>query len=301
MGLLKGLPNAQERLRLFEADIYNPYEFEPAIQGCKYIFHLATPLQHEPKDTQFKNTSEAAVSGLNSIVRSCIKSGTVKRLIYTASVAAASPIKDSGIGFQKYMDESCWTPLNLLYPLANQTLMDYTHSKTLSEKEVLRHISSELEVVSIACGLVGGDTLLSVMPESMGVLISQIASDKRRYQTLRFLEDLLGKVPIVHIEDVCEAHILCIEKSCISGRFLCASAYLSSAEIASHWKTYYPDIRIAEEFVEDLGREIVWGSTELEKIGFEYKFDAKVILDETLKWAQKMGEFGSSQEIIVSK
>ncbi|BBG97633.1 WRKY family transcription factor [Prunus dulcis] len=122
-----------------------------------------------------------------------------------------------------------------------------------------------------------------------------------RYQMLRFLEDLLGKVPIVHIEDVCEAHILCIGKPCISGRFLCTSAYLSSAKIASHWKKYHPDIIIAEEFVEDLGREIVWGSTKLEKIGFEYKFDAKVILDETLKWAQKMGEFGSSQEIIVSK
>lgn len=55
VGLLKGLvPNhAHSRLRLFEADIYNPIQFEPAIQGCKYIFHMATPLQHDPKHIQF--------------------------------------------------------------------------------------------------------------------------------------------------------------------------------------------------------------------------------------------------------
>lgn len=54
VGLLKGLvPNhAHNRLRLFQADIYNPIQFEPAIEGCKYIFHMATPLQHDPKHIQ---------------------------------------------------------------------------------------------------------------------------------------------------------------------------------------------------------------------------------------------------------
>lgn len=235
-----------------------------------------------------------------SIVESCIKSGTVKRLIYTASVVAASPIKDSGNGFKPSMDESCWTPLNHSFSHANEALMAYTHSKTLSEKEVLRHNGKgdlELEVVSIACGLVGGDTLLPTISASLsrGVLISQVTNNEGWYQTLRFLEELLGKVPIVHIEDVCEAHILCMEKPSITGRFLCASAYLSSAEIASHWKRCYPYINIAEEFVEDLGREISLGSTKLKEIGFEYKFDGKMILDGSLKCAQRLGEVAASQ------
>lgn len=53
--------------------------------------------------------------------------------------------------------------------------------------------------------------------------------------------------------------------------------------------------------MEDSGRDIGWGSTKLNTIGFEYKFDAKVILDDTLKWAQKMGEFASSQNTVVPK
>ncbi|XP_059431775.1 phenylacetaldehyde reductase-like [Corylus avellana] len=33
--LFKSLPNAANRLVLFQADIYNPIDFEPAIKGCQ--------------------------------------------------------------------------------------------------------------------------------------------------------------------------------------------------------------------------------------------------------------------------
>ncbi|KAJ7962540.1 Anthocyanidin reductase-like [Quillaja saponaria] len=292
-GLLKGLPNADTLLRLFEADIYNADEFGRAIQGCHYVIHMATPLQHDPsKGTQFKDTSEAAVAGIKSIVQSCIRSGTVKRLIYTASVVAASPLKEDGTGFKDSVDESCWTPLNIPFKYSIDVSTAYVHSKTLSEKEVFTH-SSEIEIVSIACGLVGGDSLVSPMPQSMGVLISQPTKNKTSYQMLRFMEELLGKVPFLHIEDVCEAHIFCIEHPSINGRFLCANSYLTSADIAGHFQENHPDINLHKEFVENSRRTITWGSTKLKDIGFECKFDAKVILDDTLKYAQKIGEFDS--------
>ncbi|KOM52323.1 hypothetical protein LR48_Vigan09g098200 [Vigna angularis] len=52
VGLLKSLPHAEGKLVLFEADIYNPTQFDPAIQGCQYVFHVATPLTHEPGSSQ---------------------------------------------------------------------------------------------------------------------------------------------------------------------------------------------------------------------------------------------------------
>lgn len=42
---------------------------------------------------------------------------------------------------------------------------------------------------------------------------------------------------------------------------------------------------------EDMKREIYWGSTKLRDMGFEYKYDTKMILDESLKCAKKMNEF----------
>ena len=50
VGLLKSLPNAERNLRMFEADIYNPSDYERAIQGCKFVIHLATPVLRHYKD-----------------------------------------------------------------------------------------------------------------------------------------------------------------------------------------------------------------------------------------------------------
>ncbi|XP_021803554.1 dihydroflavonol 4-reductase-like [Prunus avium] len=52
VGLLKSLPNADTKLLLFQADIYDPNEFQPAIQGCEFVFHVATPMQHNNQSSQ---------------------------------------------------------------------------------------------------------------------------------------------------------------------------------------------------------------------------------------------------------
>lgn len=101
-------------------------------------------------------------------------------------------------------------------------------------------------MVSLACGLVGGGTVQSTMSESLAMTISQGLNDIMRYKVLRFLEELLGKVPIVHIKDVIEAHIFSMENSNINGRFLCASDFLKSAEIASIIKRCEPEIHIPQ-------------------------------------------------------
>lgn len=105
----------------------------------------------------------------------------------------------------------------------------------------------KLEVVTLGIGLVGGETLLSAIPSTVLMYISQLTNSKYLYQALRFTEDLLGKVPMVHIDDVCEAHIFCIEKPSINGRFLCASSYVSSAEIAMYYQQHHPEYDVKQE------------------------------------------------------
>ncbi|CAN1778631.1 Dihydroflavonol 4-reductase [Linum perenne] len=89
VGLLSSLPNAQTNLVLFKADIYNPDQFQAAIDGCLFVFHVAYPLQHH--------------------------SHSSTRLIYTASVMAASPFFRDGncYGYGPTVDESRWTPLDV--------------------------------------------------------------------------------------------------------------------------------------------------------------------------------------------
>jgi len=129
-------------------------------------------------------------------------------------------------------------------------LKDYIFSKTTSEKHVLSYGNDEngggLEVVTLPCGLVGGDTLLST-PSTRTVCIAQIVQNERAYKSLKFLEGLLGKIPLVHIDDVCDAHIFCMETPSITGRFLCASSYISLQEMANHYALYYPEFTVKQE------------------------------------------------------
>nr|DAD36317.1 TPA_asm: hypothetical protein HUJ06_006958 [Nelumbo nucifera] len=293
VGLLKSLLNADTRLKLFKADIYNPHEFESAIRGCKFVFHVATPFQHIAHSSSYKHTSEAAVAGVKAIMDSCVRSGTVRRLIYTASVMAASPLKEDSTGFKCCIDESCWTPSNLSFAYCNDFTLAYTHSKTLAEKEALSYIdksSDGLEVVTLPCGLVGGETLLSYIPVSVGVLISQLTGNLDEFNTLLFLHELLGSVPIVHVDDVCEAHIFCINEPSIQGRFLCATGCLTIAEMANLYREINPQLSVQREFMEGPERGgIRFGSTKLIDIGFEYKYDTRKILEESLQCGRRMG------------
>ena len=40
---LRNLPGAPERLELVEADLVSPETFLPAIEGCEYVMHTASP------------------------------------------------------------------------------------------------------------------------------------------------------------------------------------------------------------------------------------------------------------------
>ncbi|OMO79734.1 hypothetical protein CCACVL1_13476 [Corchorus capsularis] len=159
---------------------------------------------------------EAVVSGVRSIAESCIQSATVKRLIYTATSMAASPItKDGKLDFKSNINELCWTPVDITLTHGLDYMMTYTISKTLAEKEALSYNDKpncKLEVVSLPLGLVGGETLLSYVPLSVQVMLSQLIGNSETFKALQFQQQLLGSILTVHIDDVCDAHIFCIEK-----------------------------------------------------------------------------------------
>ncbi|KAL0309311.1 UNVERIFIED_CONTAM: putative anthocyanidin reductase [Sesamum radiatum] len=274
--LLRSFLWAEERLKLFEANMYKPEQFEAAIQGCEFVFHVATPLLHT-EGYKHTNRVDATVDAARSIATACIRSRTVRRLIYTASVMAASPLKDDGSGFKEFMNETCWTPLNFSIPYDNEilevrinhiqsndrgfdflmrktglvnSLGDYTRAKTLAEKELLSFGSDnagEMEVVTLPCGLVGGDGLMPYLSTTSAVFLAQLTNDELALNSLNFLQQLLAKIPVVHIEDVSNAHIFCMKEASMTGRFLCANGYVSTAEIAIYYQQKYPELSIKKE------------------------------------------------------
>ncbi|KAJ1704455.1 hypothetical protein LUZ63_004234 [Rhynchospora breviuscula] len=289
--LLRGLPGADTRLFLFEADIYNPGTFGPAIGGCEFVFLVATPLKHDPLNSKYKDTTEAAIYGIHTILRLCEQSGTVRRVVYTGSVIASSPWKEDFSGYKDFIDESCWTKFDLPYPHYTDHLKDYTRSKTLSENEILKYNKEgeqRLEVVSLTCALVGGDTILSYVPDTPHVIISPLTGIEVYHSTLKFLHALLGSVPLVHIDDVCEAHIFCIERSVMAGRFLCAVDYPTLKDFGDYFAKKFPDLKLIKE-VEGEGKSIKPCSQKLVALGFKYQFGFEEIMNASMECAKRLG------------
>ncbi|XP_052162106.1 putative anthocyanidin reductase [Oryza glaberrima] len=293
---LRELPGAAERLVLFEADMYDADTFEPAIAGCEFVFLVATPLHHDPTSTKYKNTAEATTDAMRIILNQCERSRTVRRVIHTGSVTAASPLREdgSGGGYKDFINESCWSPPNLTCDFTNDYLDGYVSSKTLSEKELLSYNGSSpspaFEVVTLACAVVGGDTLQPCPWSSIPVILAPLTGDEPYHNSLKFLQALLGSVPLVHIEDACDAHVFCMDQPSIAGRFLCAAGYPNMKDCVDHFAAKFPDIEIKLKEVIGEGVRVQADTNKLVDLGFKYRYGVEETLDSSVECAKRLGE-----------
>ncbi|RCV22128.1 hypothetical protein SETIT_4G195700v2 [Setaria italica] len=250
----EGRAAAAEQLRLFEADLVGAATFAPAIAGCQFVFLVATPYGLEAASSKYKSTAEAAVDAVRAILRQCEESKTVRRVIHIASLAAASQLKepDAGAGaYKDFISESCWTPFNVDYPLRSAHFDKYILSKLQSEQELLSYNAGEspaFEAVTLPLGLVAGDTVLRRAPETLEHAVSPVSRNELGFAFLRLLQRLLGSLPLVHVDDACDALVFCMERrASIAGRFLCAAAYPTSHDVAGHFASKFPHLDILEE------------------------------------------------------
>nr|XP_020167825.1 putative anthocyanidin reductase isoform X1 [Aegilops tauschii subsp. strangulata] len=309
---------APERLVLFEADLYDPASFAPAIAGCQSVFLIATPFAD--------GAAEAAVGAVRSILRQCEESGTVKRVIHTASMSTASPL--TAAGYKDFIDESCWTPFDVDYPLrsadfdvsasrsssssTNQSGRDicqltveiivicmqkYMLSKLLSEKELLSYNDGEdpaFEVVTLPLGFVSGDTLLGRVTEALEVAVSPVSGDESRFGFMRLLQTVAGSVPLVHVDDVCAALVFCMARPYpVSGRFLCAAAYPNIHDVVDHYASKYPHLDLLRE-TEEVAR-VQPERNKLGELRFRYRYGMEEILDGNVQWAARLGHLDESK------
>ncbi len=210
--------DTHQNLSFFAADLTSDTGWDEAVAGCDYVLHVASPLGtgQEPRD---RNALVApARDGALRLLRAATKAG-VKRVVLTSSVAAASPILDSG---DSLTDETLWTDL------ADKNLNAYRVSKTMAEQAAWAFMAEQKSAT----------TLATVLPSAvLGPVLS--AEGLGSVQIVQ--RQLNGKMPgtprigfsVVDVRDVADLHIRAMTSPAAAGqRFIAAGDYMWMADIA---------------------------------------------------------------------
>ncbi|KAG6723677.1 hypothetical protein I3843_03G214500 [Carya illinoinensis] len=224
------LPGAKDCLVVYEADILDLDAVCKAVDGCKGVFHVASPCTLEdPKDPE-KELVLPAVQGTLNVLEAALRA-KVRRVVLTSSISALVP--NPNWPPHKTFDESSWTDLD--YCKSRQKW--YPVSKTLAEKAAWEFAEKHgIDVVAIHPATCLGPLLQSGLNASCAVLLNllQGSQDTQEYHWLG----------AVHVGDVAKAQVLLFETPSASGRYLCTSGIYQFGDFAERVSKIFPEYPI---------------------------------------------------------
>jgi nucleoside-diphosphate-sugar epimerase len=217
-------------LEIWEADLLVPGSFDEAAKGCDAIAHVAAVFKLQIKDAK-KDLYEPSLNGTINVLEAANRSGSVKKVVLTSSVAA---VYGDNIDM-KEQNISAFTEehFNTTSTLDHQA---YSFSKVEAEKKAweMAKEQSSWELVVINPSFVMGPPL----------------SKNTGSYSLTFVNDLLsGKLKsgavelyfgFVDVRDVAKAHIFALENKA-DGRHILVAKVLNILSFANIIRDLYGD------------------------------------------------------------
>lgn len=208
-----------DRLELVVADLTSDAGWDDAMQGCRYVLHVASPLPRQPPKDENELIGPARDGALR-VIRAAGRAG-VERVVMTSSIAAVlyGHARD---GSRTY-DESDWSQLG-------PKVGAYEKSKTIAERAAWDLVASmpegaRPELVTVNPGLVLGP----ILDDDYGT--SGEVVRKLMLRELPGCPDIGWAV--VDVRDVAAAHLVAMTTPEAAGqRFCCAIEHASIASIA---------------------------------------------------------------------
>nr|AAL89714.1 dihydroflavonol-4-reductase [Vaccinium macrocarpon] len=257
------LPKADTNLTLWKADLNEEGSFDEAIEGCVGVFHVATPMDFESKDPE-NEVIKPTINGVLSIIKSCTKAKTVKRLVFTSSAGAVVDQEHQPLVF----DENNWSDVDFLYD-KKMTGWTYFVSKTLAERaamEAAKEIS--IDFISIIPTLVVGPFISPTFPPSLITVLSPITGNEAHYSIIK-------QCQYVHLDDLCKYLMFLLEHPEAEGRYICSSHDATIYDLAKMMRRNGPGTMSPNEF-KGIDKELPimsFSSKKLLVIGFKFKYN----------------------------
>ncbi len=218
------------KLELWEADLLKEGSFDDAALGSDAIMHVASPFTLRFKDAQL-DLVDPAIKGTQNVLSAATKSGTVKKVVLTSSVAAIHG--DTIDMMEQGLSEFSEAQFNQSSSLKHQP---YSYSKVAAEKEAwkIHDGQNDWKLVVINPSFVMGPSL----------------SHNSDSESLNFMRDMLkGKFGMgapdlvfgfVDVRDVAKAHLLALENDDAEGRHLLAERTCNVLEYAKLIELAFP-------------------------------------------------------------
>jgi dihydroflavonol-4-reductase len=192
-----------DRLEFVINDLLKDDGWNDAVNGCEYVLHIALPFPFVPP--------ENARDGTLRVLKASAAGG-VKRVVLTSTMLA---ILRGHTAYKKIFDESDWTNLE-------GSIDTYVICKTVVEHAAWDFIKEQdskdqLELTVINPGLVLGPPLDSEYFGSSAQFIRRILAGENT-------NDLQGRVEVVDVRDVANAHIAAMTNPIAAGKRYCCVA-----------------------------------------------------------------------------
>ncbi|XAR63169.1 Vestitone reductase [Bertholletia excelsa] len=282
LSYLTSLPGASERLQIFDADLARPESFRSAVEGCIGVFHVAHPIDFEDKEPE-EVKSERAISGTLGLLRACLDSETVRRVVYTSS--ASTVMHNPTAKDEDELDEGDWSEVD--YVRSSKVFGgSYRISKTLTEKAALEFAEKNgLDLVSVIPTFINGPFVCPRLPGSVRTSMAMIFGNEDEYQQL-------FKINMVHVDDVAAAHIFLLHYPEAKGRYICSSVGLTFKKMSEFLSARYPQYSVPTPDSLKGREKLSYPSVSSKKLldtGFQYKYGLDEIYDQAVECCKEKG------------
>ncbi|CAO2036626.1 unnamed protein product [Urochloa humidicola] len=208
-------------------------------------------------------------------MRSCVKAGTVRRVILTSSVGGVY-IRPELRGDGHVLDEDSWSDVEYLRAQKPPLWWGYCVSKVLLEKEACRFAEENgISLVTVCPVSTVGAAPASIVNTSVPACLSFLSGDDAGLGGLKSIEKTSGAVQLVHVDDLCRAELFVAEEEAAAGRYICCALNTTVVELARFLAHKYPQYNVKTDFTGDQLLDkprVSLSSTKLVREGFEFKY-----------------------------
>ncbi|CAN1345741.1 Vestitone reductase [Linum perenne] len=176
---------------------------------------------HEPTEEEEEAIVERSVNGTLGILKACLETTSVKRVVYTSG---ASAVVYGGRG-NDVVDESFWSEVEYgrrVMETKSKVARLLMVSKTVTERKAIEFAEEHgMDLVTLIPSIVVGPFVFPKFPGSVRLALATVLG---KFDTR--VEE--SSISLVHVDDVAEAYIFLLENPEAKGRFICSSHNLTT-------------------------------------------------------------------------